>query len=129
MGTKTIALELSVKLNDSELAEIGRHIADLVETIDEIEAERKKIPALRKEILELSKKISQGYELRNVECVVHLDSPTIGMKRIIRTDTNEVVLTEPMSDEELQEELALDTTRGGVVIPFQQGEDDGTKVR
>jgi hypothetical protein len=50
-----------------------------------------------------TKKINNGYELREVECLAVLETPRAGMKRIIRLDTNEVVREEAMTLSEMQQ--------------------------
>jgi hypothetical protein len=50
----------------------------------------------------LSLKITQGYEMRDLDCVVYFSMPRAGMKQIVRPDTGEVVREEPMTEKELQ---------------------------
>lgn len=50
-----------------------------------------------------TKKINNGYEMREVECLAMLETPRPGMKRIIRLDTNEMVREEAMTMNEMQQ--------------------------
>jgi hypothetical protein len=51
---------------------------------------------------DLTLKINNGYELREVEVMQELEEPRPGMKRIRRMDTGEHLRDEPMSAEEMQ---------------------------
>jgi len=51
---------------------------------------------------DLTTKINSGFEMREVECMVLMEIPRPGMKRIIRIDTNEQVRDEPMTMQEMQ---------------------------
>jgi hypothetical protein len=51
---------------------------------------------------EIASKIVDGYELRSVECMILLETPRPGMKRIVRIDTNQVVREEAMTVQEMQ---------------------------
>lgn len=48
---------------------------------------------------ELSVKVSDGFEMRNVQCWVDYNKPSTGQKQITRIDTAEV-FTEPMTEED-----------------------------
>jgi hypothetical protein len=51
---------------------------------------------------DLTRKINEGFELREVECIVMMETPRPGMKRVIRIDTNEMIRDEPMTAGEMQ---------------------------
>ena len=55
-----------------------------------------------KRAADLTTKINQGFELREVECMVLLETPRPGMKRLVRMDNNEHIRNEPMSLAEMQ---------------------------
>jgi hypothetical protein len=48
---------------------------------------------------ELSIKVSDGYEMRDVACKVEYNTPSTGQREITRTDTGDV-LTEAMTEED-----------------------------
>ena len=50
-------------------------------------------------------------EERLVECAVQFHRPTEGVKRIVRTDTGEVIAEEPMTDQEKQLNLFGDSEK------------------
>ena len=56
-------------------------------------------------VADLSRKISQGFEMRPTEVLVVLNEPVSGMKRIINLSTSEVLREEAMTPEELQGNL------------------------
>jgi hypothetical protein len=89
-----------------ESAEINKSIALLEDDkksamssfksqIDEKEARR----------MRLSNCISDGTEFRDIDCEIKYNSPSDGVKQVVRKDTGEVVEAEPMTQQELQEEL------------------------
>jgi hypothetical protein len=57
----------------------------------------KKIAALQSEAAELAKDFTSGKINREVECTWELDEPDPGTKSLKRTDTGEVIETEPMT--------------------------------
>lgn len=48
---------------------------------------------------DLSVKVNDGYEMRNIQCWVDYNKPTTGQKQITRIDTAEV-FTEPMTEDD-----------------------------
>jgi hypothetical protein len=61
------------------------------------------IKAANSRVADLTQKINNGYEMREVECLAMLETPRPGMKRIIRLDTNEMVREEAMTMAEMQQ--------------------------
>lgn len=59
-------------------------------------------------IAELADKVSSKIEHRYIECRIEYDSKKLE-KSFIRTDTGEIVGTEPMTDSERQEEMKMET--------------------
>lgn len=58
---------------------------------------------------ELQIKLNNGYEYRSLECIVVMDTPKKGYKRIVRADTGEIVDDEVrMTDKEMQQSLDFD---------------------
>ena len=68
-----------------------------------------KIDNLQSEISKLSIKISQGWEMRNVECLVYFNNPEKGLKRIVRSDTGEQISVEAMDSSELQQDFDFES--------------------
>lgn len=108
MRTTTVTKKLRCSLTDAELAEIGTQISDRVLEVEQIEAMKKRINPLKEEITRLSHKFKSGTDERYVECTVWYDMPEDGMKTIMRMDTNEIILREPMTEDEMQGELDFD---------------------
>lgn len=113
---KKITLTLRCNLTDPEKINAGKELAEATNQLTELENDRKqvadsfkaKITAEDAKVASLSNKVRSGYEFRQVPCLVHFDEPTTGMKRTVRTDTNEQVSVEAMSEGEKQRNLGLD---------------------
>ena len=58
--------------------------------------------ALKNEIAQYSRYVTDGMDFRMMECHILYDFPEVGMKTIQRIDTGETVKKERMSDEEKQ---------------------------
>ena len=107
---------LEVRFTDAEKLEMGRDVARLNQEkrrLDQKLGEIKKqltgeIAAKETEIDRLMDLLSNGYEYRQVECRVDLDTPKPGQASVIRLDTEEVVRVRRMNDEELQIQLPLE---------------------
>jgi hypothetical protein len=93
-----------------EIRELGEALAreaqtvfDLRETKSSVVAEMSaQIKQANKRVADLTTRINNGYELREVECMVMMETPRPGMKRIIRIDNNEMIRDEPMTAAEMQ---------------------------
>jgi hypothetical protein len=102
----------SVKYNfsDAELQELGAQLAREAQGVFDLEEQKKSEAAAKSAQLKeangrvagLTTKINNGYELREVECLVLLETPRPGLKQIVRIDTNEVLRVEPMTKAEMQ---------------------------
>ena len=107
---------LEVKFTDAEKLEMGRDVARLNQEkrrLDQKLTEIKKqltgeISGKETEIDRLMDLLSNGYEYRQVECRIDLDTPKQGQASIIRLDTEEVVRVRRMTDDEMQIELPLE---------------------
>lgn len=93
-----------------EIRELGEALAREEQTAFEL-AEHKaatvaefmaSLKAVNGRVADLVKKINNGYELREVECMVMMETPRPGMKRVIRMDTTEPIRDEPMTVAEMQ---------------------------
>lgn len=60
------------------------------------------IKAANKRAADLTAKINNGYELREVEVLAMLETPRPGLKTIVRIDNNEEIRVEPMTLQEMQ---------------------------
>lgn len=89
----------------------GKQLAEANEDLVAIENEKSEVTATFKakttaaeaRIGEFSRKVRNGYEYRQVPCVIQFDTPEVGMKQTIRTDTDEVVeKPSAMTDDEKQ---------------------------
>lgn len=105
MKHKSTFKDLPVILNKDKLLNVSKQITDKALEIDSIETLKKRIVPLRDEITVLSKRFSNGYEIKSVHCKVEFNEPTIGKKSIVRSDTNELVETLNMTAEEMQEDF------------------------
>lgn len=110
---KEIQQELECSLGESELNERGQRMSSAMLKYDEVEAAKKEavkdfseeMKALRGQMRELSRVIRRKSELRMVTCGVQFHVPEVGMKRMVRLDTGEIVRDEVMSVEERQNNL------------------------
>lgn len=102
---------LKYQFTETELRDKATQLARECRQNEEMEDEKKsvvsdfkaKIDGLQAKISLLSGHINNGYEYRNIECEVSLNTPVTGKKTITRTDTGERVGIEDMDHDELQE--------------------------
>jgi len=94
-----------------EIRELGEALARENQNVYDLGEQKKTamatftatIKAANKRAAELTTKINNGYELREVECVAIMDTPRPGMKRIVRLDDPDVeIRTEAMTLQEMQ---------------------------
>src|SRR5215472_8016881 len=96
--------------NDNEKRELGEALARENQTVYDLREQKKtithefnaRIEGAEKRASDLTTKINSGYELREIECLVLLEVPRPGMKRLIRIDTNETIRDEAMTAAEMQ---------------------------
>jgi hypothetical protein len=85
------------------LAREARTVFDLQERKANLTAELKtQIKAANGRVSDLATKINSGFEMREVEVLVLLETPGPGMKRVVRADTSEHIRDEPMTLGEMQ---------------------------
>lgn len=117
--TRKTSQLLQCKLTEKELLEVGKQLGEANEDLVQIENEKSEVvasfnaksTAAEAKISDLSRKVRNGYEYRQVPCLVEFDTPKVGMKQTVRTDTNEVVeKPTEMTDDEKQLELDGVTT-------------------
>jgi len=93
-----------------EIRELGEALAREAQTVFDLRDRKSstvaeltaQIKQANGRVAELTNRINNGYELREVECMVMMETPRPGMKRIIRVDDNSVVRDEPMTASEMQ---------------------------
>lgn len=99
--------ELIYQFSDSELQQMGDELSKLVLDHVKVELEKKEVTksysdqlkAKMKLIKQLSYKIDNGAEVRDVSCQVFYNDPVYGRKKIVRMDTGDY-WDEPMDDGE-----------------------------
>lgn len=110
---KEITIDLECELTQEELNDRAQKMSSSMLTYDEIEDRKKDVAknmaeemsSLRDQMRLYSLAIRKKTENRPVICRVQFHSPELGMKRIIRNDTGEIVRDETMSYEERQSNL------------------------
>lgn len=109
----TVEEYLRYEFTEDQLREKAKSLAVTVQRQTQTQEEQKAAQAQFKERLErfvaeigkLSRDINNGWEMRNIECVVNFHSPVQGTKQILRLDTGELVREMPMSKSEMQDNL------------------------
>lgn len=104
---------LKYTFTEAELKEKSTQLALECRNLEEVENEKKQVVADFKSKIEghnatisrLSNHINSGYEYKNVECEVKMNTPKNGKKTTIRLDTNEKLRVEDMTQEEKQEKI------------------------
>jgi hypothetical protein len=99
----------------NELRELGKELAAEAENVYQLRATKitviadlgAQIKAAEKRVADLAGKITCGYEARPIECLIVMDMPRPGRKSFVRFDSQEVLLEEPMTEEELQQSFAF----------------------
>lgn len=111
---KKLSRNLKCTLTPDEVRTYGMELARANAARDEAEERKKEVDAqLKAEIeshqtrgLNLARKINNGYEYRDVECEMDGNYKT-NTVMIRRLDTNEIIETRAMTDEERQTHLSL----------------------
>lgn len=106
---------LKYQFTEPELKDKSTTLALECRNLEEVENEKKqvmsdfksKVDGHQATISKLSNHINNGYEYRYIDCEIRMDTPLRGEKSIVRKDTGDVVKVEPMSPEEMQQELPL----------------------
>ena len=101
---------LQYHFTDPELLELAREQSRTIQEKGALERKKSEISKTlageienkQGQIESLTERVSNGYEWRNIECVIHFDRPTPGMAQVIRTDTGDVVRERRMTAGELQ---------------------------
>lgn len=113
--TKKVSEYLKYQFSEEETKDNAKRLARKNQELAELELKKKQLAADIKSEMDaatadaarLARWVNDEYDFRMVDCEVMLDSPTAGQKTIFRLDTGEVVKTEKMSADEMQQTLAL----------------------
>lgn len=113
MRTEKLTEYLQYQFTDAELLDLAREQSRILQEKASLERKKSEVAKTLAGEIEgkagtidaLSEKIRNGYEWRDIECVLYFDQPTPGMAMLIRTDTGEVVKTRRMTAGELQLQL------------------------
>lgn len=112
-------LMLPVHLTDSEKLEMAQQLTERLQSLNELEEERKReaqrlkfqMDAEETQVDYLARCIREGKEDREVECEIVYNLPVRGMKQVIRMDTMEVVDEKDMTDNDKRRAADLLQTR------------------
>lgn len=113
---KYIERNLDVPLNDGEIFEASKKLANANQEKLSVEREKsevnqgynRRIRELNKVIERYSSQIACGFEERVVRCKVQFNYPSEGEKTITRCDNDAVIAVLSMDQDELQEVLPFD---------------------
>ncbi len=91
------------------LAQANQSRSELEDKKAQVMAEFKsQITATEAVIAKEARRYNNGYEYRDIECGITMDSPRRGRKTIHRIDTGEFVKEVDMTAEDMQQKLSLD---------------------
>ena len=101
---------LECRFTDEELHALGFELGRANQAVYDLRNEKKSamqsmetsIKAAERHAANLTMKINQKFELREIEVVWAMDTPRPGQKTLVRTDTGEDVRTEAMTPAEMQ---------------------------
>jgi len=107
---KQVLFEKRHDFTQDELRKLGADLANANAAVYELrstkDTETKRLAAEIKDAEEraasFTHKIREGWEMREVPCVVKLDAPRRGMAEIVSMETGEVMDTRPMKEDEMQ---------------------------
>lgn len=100
-------------LRDEELIDIGRKQSALLRDKAELERQlasvrsdfKAKLERIDSDVAVCTRHISDGFDMRPVECETRYHTPREGWKQTIRLDTYDIIAERQMSDEECQTRL------------------------
>lgn len=146
--TDTIKRSLRYDFTAPEIHDLSMELAKKTKEHNSLTEEKKsvvsqwtaKINEVKATTTKLSNLVSDGFEFRDVDCVVEYHKPQQGKKTIIRKDSNTVVVVETMTDydwnlfnqpeEELSpaKQLRKDLLESGMAIEGGNGTEDNPVV-
>lgn len=97
IGAHKQTLNLKYEFEQNEIKELGQELAEgefnlglaVEEKQNAVKMHNATIGALEQNIQKLVNSIRDGFEMRDVECLVQMNTPKDGRKAIKRTDTGE----------------------------------------
>jgi hypothetical protein len=104
------------RFTPEELRELGMDLGRANQTVYDLRSEKSSvvtslgatIKSAEKHAAELTTKLNQKFEMREVEVVAEMDKPKPGLKTIYRTDTGDELRTVAMTLEEQQGTFRFD---------------------
>ena len=107
---KEVELELPCDLTEDEMRCKVQQVAAALAETDTVESAKadadkefkRQLQELNERMRRLGKHVREKSEIRMVICTVEFNVPQIGVKRVTRKDTGELVREVPMTDEERQ---------------------------
>jgi len=113
MSDRRIYELLKHPFSKDEIRELGEALAREAQGVFDLKERKSSVGAAltaqiketNGRVAELTRKINEGFELREVECMWMLEEPRPGMKRLMRTDRvgdEAHVRDEPMTQAEMQ---------------------------
>lgn len=104
---------LQVRYTMAERLDLAEKLARCQASIEQAEDQKKATDAQHKDLVtrleterrSLTRKLTAGGEMRNVDCTWLLGDPTPSEKTLVRLDTGEVVRIVPMIGTDFQEEI------------------------
>ncbi|MGH7486322.1 MAG: hypothetical protein ACREMY_12095 [bacterium] len=115
---------LPVQYTMAERLDLAEQLARAAQSSQDLDDQKKANDAEYKEASEavklalkrLTRKLTQGNEMRNVNCKWLLEFPTSREKTLVRLDTGEQVRVMPMQDHDFQEELPITEAAGEPLV-------------
>lgn len=106
---------------EKEIAEFHEALVVRVGEVKELRGEKKQVDSTlgtaiktaEKSVFDLQEKLATGYEVIDTEVIAIMDSPTPGMKKIVRVDNNESIRIEQMTTRERQQSFGFEERGGG----------------
>jgi hypothetical protein len=116
MKEQKVKKNMRYSFTPEERLEVGKLLADAQIELCRVGEDKKRVAddfkakesALDASVKSLSNKMSTGYEFRDIDCTIIYNDPKTGKKSLFRDDTGERIATDPMTAEELQEEIDLE---------------------
>ena len=117
---KQVLFETRHTFTQDELRKLGADLANANASVYELRSEKDvetkrlaaAIKAAEDTAANITHKIREGWELREIPCLVKLDTPRRGMAEIVSMETGEVLDTRPMKDDEMQSFFRFQSTEG-----------------
>lgn len=107
--------DLPCELTEVEILDYSRTLARLTQDLEQMETRKKSamaqfnddIARIKSELSSIARKIGNGEEMRQVECQWAY-TWALGIKRLLRQDTKEVIRQELVTQEDRQKRLPLE---------------------